>query len=255
MDFSLRDLSSSAFTLSAPTEVRFELSNRIIHLLGPASFLLFLPALVVHLSPGMTVRSVDKFLTYNDTKYESAYLAMRDYYFVSGNFAEADRRDQSIVTKSKGGLESRLVEDLYAHDRVDESFAYANRLVESDPYNPTYRMQKGNLLKHYKKYDAALAQYDTAIALDPYRTDLYHYRADLYREMGMKEKQFSELERAENIDPQSTLILADLAGYYYTAGTYLLTDSLSDVIISLDTDTGVCLYVQRSGGGKVRSAR
>jgi len=214
---------------------RLKLSDKIRRILAPAALLLFLPAMILHLSPEMTVSSLDKFLTYNETKYGSAYFAMRDYYYLSRNFTEADRREQSVVSKAKGALESRLVEDLYAHDRVDESFAYANRLVESDPYNATYRMQKGNLLKHFKKYNDASEQYDTAIMLDPYRTDLYHYRADLYREMGLKQRQFDELKMAEGIDPENTLILADLASYYYTAGMFSLTDSLADLIISLDS--------------------
>lgn len=222
------------YTISIDSS-RLKLSNKVRNILTLAALLLFLPALLLHLSPETAVSNLDKFLTYNETKYGSAYLAMRDYYYLNKNFGEADRREQAIVSKAKGALESRLVEDLYAHERVDESIAYANRLVESDPYNPTYRMQRGNLLKHFKKYNDASAQYDTAIMLDPYRTELFHYRADLYREMGLKQKQFEELKKAEKIDPENTLILADLASYYYTAGIYYLTDSLADLIISLDS--------------------
>ena len=226
-----------------PVSDRF---GRIKGILAPASVLLLLPALIVHLAPEKSAQSIDRFLTYNETKLESAYLAMRDYYYVDKNFPEADRRDQSVVSKAKGALQSRLVEDLYSHDRIDESFSYANLLVEMNPYNATYRMQKANLLKYFKRYGEAKAQLDTALTLEPYRTELYHYRAALFRELGNTTGQYEDLKKGLEIDPSSTLLLSDLAGYYFTAKAYNRTDSLAELVIELDTTQAYACVVSSS---------
>ncbi len=203
-------------------------------IIAPVSFVLILPALAVHLSSSLAVASLDNFLIYNETKYEPALLAMRDYYYLKGNYSEADRREQLINPRAKGVFESQLVNDLYANERVDEAFAYATRLVERDPYNATYRMQLGNLLKHFRKYSEARREFETAIELDPYRADLYHFLSELYREIKMETECLKVLQTAEKVDPENPTILVDLAGYYYRAGIFNRADFYAEQAIQID---------------------
>jgi tetratricopeptide (TPR) repeat protein len=206
--------------------------------------LLFFPNLVVHLSPEKTVASLDRFLKYNETKYESALLAMRDYYYISKNFSEADRREQSIITKAKGALESQLVGDLYAQERYDDAFAYARRLIEYNPYNATYRMQYGNMLRHFKKYEEAQKEYEAAVALEPYRVELYHHFANMYRQAGLENRRYEILAAAREIDPQDPLILCDLAGYFYFSGAYDSAGALADLALRADPERAYAYLVK-----------
>ena len=241
-----RDINLYAFPLlglvfwgayaSAKNPVMQSISQKITSRLIPAALLLVIPAFIVHLGPEKTVAYLDHYLTQNEGKYESALYAFRDYYYVAKNFTEADRREQSITGKVKSALESQLVNDLYFRERVDDAFAYANRLVERDPYNATYRMQRANLLRHFKKFAEAENEYKTALILDPYRTDLHHFLAELYRDMKREEDCYRILIKAAAFDPKSSLILIDLAGYYFRSGSYAATDSLADLAMAMDPE-------------------
>lgn len=212
----------------------FALSHNIFMALSPLAFLLIIPAYIVHLSPKITLNYLDDYLEYNEIKYKPALYAFRDYYIVNGQDSLAILREKAITAKAPGALESKLIDDLYAHDRVDEAFDYALRLVERYPYNAIYHMQKGNLLKYYKKPLDAEKEYKTAIELDPYRLDFYHFLSELYREMKMESKCHDVLTRALKIDPKNTTILTDLANYYYRARQFKKVDSLCDSITSLN---------------------
>jgi tetratricopeptide (TPR) repeat protein len=218
------------------------LSESITRWLVPMAFLLIIPCWIVHLSPDKTATYLDQFLTYNESKYEQALLAFRDYNYMVGNFSEAENREQLIKSKAKGALESQLIDDLYYRGRTDESFAYAVQLVERYPYNAIYRMQLGNLLKHYKKYGEAEQQFDMAIALEPYRIELYHFKGDLCRSMGAESRSFEVWMQAESFAPRDAIILTDLMGYYYRSGVYDKVDSLANLVISIDT-TGAYPYM------------
>jgi tetratricopeptide (TPR) repeat protein len=203
--------------------------------LCPALFVLILPVFYVHLSPTATEKYIDDYLKYNETKYESALYAFRDYYIIKGEYNEAVSRERAITSLVPGALESQLVSDLYSHNRADEALDYALRLVERFPYNATYRMQKGNLLKHYKRYEDAEKELMTAIELDPYRPELYHFLAELCRETGEDAKAYRILEKGLNIDPASTTILVDLIGFYFRTRQPRIVDSLTDVVIAIDS--------------------
>ncbi len=212
----------------------FGLSHNIFMALSPVAFLLIIPAYIVHLSPKVTLNYLDDYLEYNETKYEPALYAFRDYYVVNGQDSLAILREKAITAKAPGALESKLIDDLYSHDRVDEAFDYALRLVERYPYNAVYHMQKGNLLKYYKKPLDAEKEYKTAIELDPYRLDFYHFLSELYRELKMESKCHDVLTRALKIDPKNTMILTDMATYYYRTRQFKKVDSLCDSVTSLN---------------------
>ncbi len=214
----------------------FDFSQNIFMALSPVALLLIVPMFIVHLAPQKSMDYLDDYLTYNENKYEAALYAFRDYYIVEGKDSLAVLRERAITAKAPGVLESHLVDDLYAHDRVDEAFEYALRLVDRYPYNAVYHMQKGNLLKYYKKPNDAEKEYKTALQLDPYLIDAYHFLAQLYDELNMKSKSYEVLQQALKIDPENKEILTDLAVFYYKARDYQATDSLCDLVIALDTD-------------------
>ncbi len=203
--------------------------------LGLAGLMMATPTFIVHLTPAKTVSYLDSYLAYNETKLEPALLAFRDYYFSAGNYPEADRREQEINGKVQDALQSRLVNDLFYHKRVDEAFNYASQLLEHNPYNATYRMQLGNLLKYYKKYSEAERELKTALKLDPYRPELYHFLADFYRETKDAEKSYRVIEDGLSVDPKNSPLLTDLAYYYYQRSEYGKTDSLCNIMIAADT--------------------
>ncbi|MEP0827275.1 MAG: glycosyltransferase family 39 protein [bacterium] len=182
------------------------------------AFLLVLPTFVVHLTPSVTVRHLDRFLAYNEAHYEKALLAMRDYYFTVGNFSEADRREQMIPGKSKTALESKLVQDLFVNERVNDAYAYAVRLVEGNPYVAHYRMQLGNLLKYFKRYPEAERELKLSIVLEPFNADYYYFLAQLYNEMNLRQKAFEILQKAYSFAPDNVMILSGLAAHHFRLG-------------------------------------
>jgi predicted Zn-dependent protease len=218
------------------TREKSKLSRDVFMTLVPVSLVIMLPIFFVHLSVGASEKYLDDFLSYNETKYEPALVALRDYYITKGDNDKAVEAERSITAKAPGALESQLVNDLYAHDRVSEAFEYAINLVERYPYNAKYRMQKGNILKHYKRFADAEKEMKTAVELEPHSIDFHHLLSELYRETRREQDCFEILNRAINIDPKSTLILVDLAGYYYRTGQTRTSDSLTDVILDLDPE-------------------
>jgi len=61
---------------------QLRLSKETVMALAPASFVILLPMLYVHLAPEASFDYLEKYLNYNETKYETAIYAMRDYYNV-----------------------------------------------------------------------------------------------------------------------------------------------------------------------------
>jgi len=211
------------------------LNGNTIMTLAPLSLLIVLPILFVHLSPPAAEKYLDDYLTYNETKTEAALYAMRDYYVTVGQDQKAVVKEKA-VNKAPGTLESQLVTDLYAHARYDESFEYALRLVERYPYVAKYRMQMGNLLKHYKRYADAEGEFKTALELDCFNPEYYHFLSELYREMRLDKKCFEILQDALEIDSRSTMILIDLTGYHFRTRRPDMVDSLTDVLFSINPD-------------------
>jgi tetratricopeptide (TPR) repeat protein len=200
----------------------------------PAALILILPTFAVQLSPERTIEYVDRYLTYNEYKYEPALLAFRDYYFIDKDYTQADLREGMIVNKVKGALESRLVNDLFYGGRFSEAYDYAVSLVQRFPYNATYRMQKGNMLKHYKKYDEAEQELKTAIMLEPYRAELYHFLIDFYRERENEVMVSKYTKKALALEPRNTLLMTDLLSHYYRTGQDISADSLANEILEIN---------------------
>lgn len=200
------------------------------------AFLLVLPTYMVHLIPSRTVAHLDRFLSYNEDHYEKALLAMRDYFYTDGNYSEADRREQMIPGKSKTALESKLVEDLFVNERVNDAYAYAVRLVGGHPYTAHYRMQLGNLLKYFKRYPEAERELKLSTELEPYNADYYYFLAQLYTEMNLRQKAFETLERAYSFSPDNILILSGLAAHHFRLGELERAEFYANEGIRMDPD-------------------
>jgi len=208
------------------------------NLIGLAPVLLFLifPIFYVHLSPSSTLAYLDDYLEKNETRYESALLAYRDYFITVGDFETATENEQLISSKAPGALESNIINDLYKRGRAEEALQYAFELVERFPYKALYRIQKGNLLKHYRRYTEAEKELRLAVELEPYRTEGYHFLSELYRETGRERACLQAIEAGLAVDPQDITMLIDQAGYYYRARRFRNVDSLAAVIIGLRPD-------------------
>ncbi|UCD95363.1 MAG: hypothetical protein JSU69_04770, partial [Candidatus Zixiibacteriota bacterium] len=103
---------------------RLKLSRDIFMTLAPISLIVMLPVFFVHLSADTSEKYLDDFLTYSQTKYEPALLAVRDFHIMEGNNEKAIEVERSITAKSPAALQSQLVNDLYAHERISEAFEY-----------------------------------------------------------------------------------------------------------------------------------
>ena len=211
------------------------LSQSIVMGLCPVAFVLMLPGLMVHLSPSKTEESINKYLKYNESKYQSGLLAFRDYYFAAGDMDKSNYYDQLVEKKSPGALQSRLVNDLYAHGRYTESFNYANQLVERYPYNYQYRIHRSNLLKYYKRFGEAKSELDTAIILAPYIAETYHFLAEYFREQKIDSKCFEILQKAVSFAPDNPIILIDLTAYYFRSSQFDRADSLAKTVMAIDS--------------------
>jgi len=211
-------------------------TSRWQHRLALPALLLILPTLIVHLAPTLTVKRLDAFLEKNEFKYESALLAMRDYYLTNEEYDLADKREQSLRGKVPGYLKSQMVNDLYAHGRYTEALEYAERLIERHPYNASYHMQYGNVLKYFKRYRDADRELLTALQLDPDNAELYHFLSELYRETRNGEKCLAAIQSGLELEPDNMLLLVDLTGFHYLKRDYQTTDSLIRVIMDIDPD-------------------
>jgi tetratricopeptide (TPR) repeat protein len=204
--------------------------------LSPTSFLLILPMFMVHLYFPFTEKYLDDYLEKNDFKYEAALYAFRDYHILKEQFEQATAREQSIRSKAPGVLESNLINDLYAHGRVDDAMEYALRLTERFPYNAKYHLQKANLLKHYRRYGEAEIEYRIAITLEPHQPENYRFLAELYRAMGRETSGLAVIQNGLAIEPDNTFLLIDLAGHYFRTGKDRQTDSVCNVIEGIDPE-------------------
>jgi len=214
---------------------RVHLARSTVMALCPAALVLMLPGIFIHLSPTQTNKSINDYLVYNDIKTKAALIALRDFYFEIGDMDSTNHYDQLVEKKTPGALKSRLVNDLYAHERYSEAFDYTNELVMQYPHNYVYRLQRAQLLKFYKKGDQARAEIDTAIMLAPYAIEPYHFLSEYYRESGLDAKSYEVLEKAVAFAPDNIIILTDLLTYYYKKADFRAVDSLSKVALEIDS--------------------
>ena len=213
---------------------RIKLSRNSVMAFCPAAMVIMIPVFWIHLSPTMTEKYLDNYIEQNPHKFESYLIAKRDHYFAKGEFAMAERFFNSITAKAPGALESKLVNDLYGHERYQESFTYAAMLIEKYPYRAEYHAQMGLLHKHFNRFSEAERQYQMALELDPYNPEYYHWLSELYRERELEHKVRPVLKRGLEIDPESPLLLVDLIGHYYRNGNLDLADSLGHEVREID---------------------
>lgn len=195
---------------------------------------LLLPMLSVHTSPAKTILYLDNCLEKNETKYEPALIAMRNYYFNIGEYELAQKREAVIRSKAPGTLESELILDLYANGNFTKALMYADRLVERYPYNPTYHMQRGNVLKYYKRYDEAKKEFEKALELAPERGELYHFMSEFYRELNDEERCREFIDRGLEWEPHNNFLIIDLTDWYFRKNDLNRTDSLADVALAIN---------------------
>ncbi|UCD17345.1 MAG: tetratricopeptide repeat protein [Candidatus Zixiibacteriota bacterium] len=211
-------------------------SSRLCRRLAFPALMLIIPAFAVHLSPKLTIDYLDAYLEQNETKYESALLAFRDYYITENEYDLAEKREMAVRGKVPDYLKSELVNDLVRVKKYSEALTYAERLIQRHPYNATYRMQYGNLLVHFKRYQEAKKELSAAVALAPYRAEMYHFLSELYREMKFEEKCRETIVQALAFEPDNTLLLIDLIGYHFRKRNDNTADSLINLVLELDPD-------------------
>lgn len=211
------------------------LSANTVLTLCPTAFVIIIPLLVVHLSPGWSEKRLDNHFIYHEHRAKPYLIALRDYYFVAGNAAHAAEIAASIPVRVPGELQSKVVDELFAAGRQSEGLNFANQLIERYPFRAHYRLQRANVLKYFKKYDEAEEEYLRALSLAPYNPDIHHFLSEVYREQRQEQRCYEVLDRAVRLAPGSVIILTDLMGYYYRTGRYRDCDSLAAVIIEIDS--------------------
>ncbi len=200
----------------------------------PIALFLIIPMLYVHLNPKTSEQYLNDHLDKNPTKYESYLISLRDYYDFIGQHDLATQKISLLTARSQAALEARLVADLYQQGRFDDAFEYAIRLVEKNPFVARYRMLKGNMLRHYKRFDGAEEEFKTGLELDPYNMDLYHYLSELYRETGRETECRETLMRGLQVDPQSRRLLVDLTWQNFRIRQLKAVDTLTSMILELE---------------------
>ena len=89
------------------------LTKETVLALAPASMVIIFPMIYVHLAPEASFNYLDKYLSYNETKYESAIYAMRDYYNLAGDTERSIQVESSLNSKAPGGagvaVDQRLI--------------------------------------------------------------------------------------------------------------------------------------------------
>ncbi len=213
--------------VSAGAYIKIGLAGR----LPLIALVMAVPVIWLWHAPESGVAFLKNYFEHNQTKYEPALGAFRDYYFVRGNYARANEEEQSIRGSAPGRLESDLISDLYYHERYTDALEYADRLVERYPYQGKYRIQRGNILEYFKRFTEAENEFKTAIKLNPDDMTAYHFLSELYRQNKLEHKCIEVLDRAQAIAPGDSLIVIDLIGYYYRMRDFRKTDSLTDMIL------------------------
>jgi tetratricopeptide (TPR) repeat protein len=195
------------------------------------ALLLIIPVIWLYQVPESGIKFLKGYLGHNEFKYESALVAFRDYYYKQGRFGDADREEQSIRGSAPGRLESDLISDLFYHKRYADALEFADRLVERFPYQGNYRIQRGNILKHFKRYEEAESEFKLAIRLNSEDLTAYHFLSELYRENKLEHKCLEVLNRARSISPTDSVIMVDFIGFHYRMRDYEKADSLSDIML------------------------
>ncbi|MEW5925243.1 MAG: hypothetical protein AB1746_14775, partial [Candidatus Zixiibacteriota bacterium] len=68
-----------------------------------------------------------------------------------------------------------------------------------------------------------------------YYPEYYHFLSELYREMRLEQKCLDVLNKGLEVDPRSTMLLIDLAGYYFRGHRPTEVDSLINVVMDIDS--------------------
>ena len=92
------------------------------------------------------------------------------------------------------------------------------RAVESQPTNPLYIANLGNVLAMREQFEAAKVQFEHSIELDPHQAATYHNLGRTLQRLTRFHEAIQALEKASELQPRSAEILYDLALTFIRAG-------------------------------------
>ena len=159
-----------------------------------------------------------------DPAYAAAYAGLADYYITLGNFNLMPSRE--AFPKGK---------------------AAALKALEMDPHSAEAYTSLGSVKGSYE-WDRPGAEeaFRRAIALNPNYVTAHHWFADHLISLGRFGEAMAELTRAQSLDPLSSIIDSDAAGYFFYAGRY--DEALAEVRKALELDPNFAPSHRQLGG-------
>lgn len=142
---------------------------------------------------------------------------------------------QLILRSNRGRLMQRL-------GRLDEALAELDHVVEADPGNPDYHLDRAQLLRELGRPHDALADLDAAIALGLPSPQTVYNRGDLLLTLGEMERAAADLDYAIELDPTFTAAYIDRAGLRVDVGD--LQGARDDIEQTSQGASAICVRAQ-----------
>ena len=142
-------------------------------------------------------------------------------------------------------------------DLLRRARAYASKALEADPSLPEAHASLGLVLHRSWEWEDAEKEYRTTIRLKPNYAPVHHWYSLLLREVGRFDESLVESKVAEQLDPLSGIIIANLAGAHIVLGDHSSATSVLRRSIKLEPDfpwTHCMLALAESRQGNLETA-
>lgn len=148
-----------------------------------------------------------------DPGFALAYVGLADAYVLLENYT--GERSSDLLRRAK---------------------AYASKALEADPSLPEAHASLGLVLHRSWEWAEAEKEYRTAIRLKPNYAHVRHWYSLLLREVGRFDESLVESKVAEQLDPLSGIIIANLGGAYIVLGDHTSATAVLRRSIELEPD-------------------
>ena len=132
-----------------------------------------------------------------DPAYAPAYAALADTYTLLSDYGLAPAT--AVLPKAQDAAKTAL--------HLDDTLAEAHASLAFARYN-------------YLEWPGVEAEYQKAIELNPGYATAHHWYATALAETGREDEAITEIKLAEELDPRSQIISANVAWCYYLGGRY-----------------------------------
>lgn len=119
-------------------------------------------------------------------------------------------------------------------NRKAEALVSISRAIELEPQDPILLNEQAELLRHFKRYPAAIAIYDKIIAQEP-KAWVYSNRGLAKSELGDNKGAFADYDTAISINPQYALPYSNRGGLKFELGDHKAAIADYDTAIRLSS--------------------